>query len=880
MPDFSDQVRTPPVQFDLTGKTVGRFRVEALLGSGGMGEVYRAFDTKLQRPVAIKRMFWREGGDSADRSFFLREGQRASVLNHPNIAAIYDVLEEKDDVLLVMEFVAGFTLREQLGTAMPLDRFFPIALQCVDAMAAAHGKGILHGDVKPENIMLTPAGQVKLLDFGVARRLPGSDPSQFSATTQTLSERRVMAGTPVYMSPEVLRGEVPDARADIFALGLVFYEMLAGRHPFRGANITVTTAQILNEREAADLDRSQAKIPRRLASVIAHALMKDPNRRYADAHELRRDLETVRQGGRPAGTGVRNWPRWIGASTALLAIIAFLAVLPQSRSKLATLWRQLRSPSAATPAAPRLAVLPARIDGTSPELTAFADGLSATVAAKLSTLSQNHDLQIIDSTRVEKARAAAPDQAMNMLGANLALQIEVQQAQQMNRVIWSLTRAQSGQVFASHTLTAPVSDPFSLQDQVADGVIKALQITLRPEEQAALAVHGTTDPVAYDYYLQGHGYLEIPSRPGAIGNALEVLNHAIDLDPNFGRAYAERGRAYWFDYTSTKQTSWVDKARANCSKAVSLGNAGIDGHMCTGLIDAGTGQYQEAAGEYQKAIELDSTAQRAYVGLADAYAKLNRLSDAEDAYRQAIAANPNSAYAYERLGIFCLQQAEYAKAADNFQKAINLAPESYIDYSNLGAANLYLGKYPAAIAAFQQSLKLRPAPGAFANLGTAYYQSRRFADAAHNYELALHYNEHDPDMWGNLADADHFSGQQAKAIEGYKKQLVLLSDQLKTNPRDAQLQGEIASCYASLGDKAEATDHLALSLSLGRSNKDLLFNAAVVYNDLGETGEALEWLHRSLVAGYSASIVRDSPEFDNIRTNAQFQQLLSRAVVQ
>ncbi|MGA8906864.1 MAG: serine/threonine-protein kinase, partial [Acidobacteriaceae bacterium] len=292
MPDFSDQVRTPPVQFDLTGKTVGRFRVEALLGSGGMGEVYRAFDTKLQRPVAIKRMFWREGGDSADRSFFLREGQRASVLNHPNIAAIYDVLEEKDDVLLVMEFVAGFTLREQLGTAMPLDRFFPIALQCVDAMAAAHGKGILHGDVKPENIMLTPAGQVKLLDFGVARRLPGSDPSQFSATTQTLSERRVMAGTPVYMSPEVLRGEVPDARADIFALGLVFYEMLAGRHPFRGANITVTTAQILNEREAADLDRSQAKIPRRLASVIAHALMKDPNRRYADAHELRRDLET------------------------------------------------------------------------------------------------------------------------------------------------------------------------------------------------------------------------------------------------------------------------------------------------------------------------------------------------------------------------------------------------------------------------------------------------------------------------------------------------------------------------------------------------------------------------------------------------------------
>ena len=269
MPDYSDQVKTSPVRPEPLGRTVGRFRIEALLGSGGMGEVYRAFDTALQRPVAIKRMFWRDGNAAADRSLFLREGQRASALNHPNIAAIYDVIEEKDDVLLVMEFVAGTTLRDQLGNPIPLDRFFAIAQQCVDALAAAHGKGILHGDVKPENIMLTPSGQVKLLDFGVARRLPGFEFTSATAATETLSGRRVMAGTPVYMSPEVLRGDMPDARADIFALGIVFYEMLSGRHPFQGANITVTTAQILNEREAAVLDRSSLKIPPRLAAVVS-----------------------------------------------------------------------------------------------------------------------------------------------------------------------------------------------------------------------------------------------------------------------------------------------------------------------------------------------------------------------------------------------------------------------------------------------------------------------------------------------------------------------------------------------------------------------------------------------------------------------------------
>lgn len=882
MTDPGRPVKTPPPRHrpEPLGQTVGRFRIDALLGSGGMGEVYRAFDTKLQRPVAIKRMFGRDSDPAADRSFFLREGQRASALIHPNIAAIYDVIEEKDDVLLVMEFVAGTTLRDQLGASMPLDRFFAIAFQCVDALSAAHAKGILHGDIKPENIMLTPSGQVKLLDFGVARRIAGTDPALAVATTETLSQRRALGGTPVYMAPEVLRGESPDARADIFALGIVFYEMLAGTHPFRGPTTTVTTAQILHEREAPVLDRT-SKIPAGLASVVARALSKDPTRRYADTNELRRDLETVRHGGRPAHGHYRStspsFLPWI-ASAAALALLA-LALLPASRSRIGGWWRHLRHPAPAGMAAPRLAVLPPRVDGTSPDLAAFADGLSATVAARLSTLSQNHDLQIINSTHVERAQASAPGQAMNALGANLALQIEVQQAQQMNRVVWTLTSVQSGQVLASQTLTAPIADPFSLQDQVSDGVIQALRITLRPEEQTALGLHGTVNPAAYDFYLQGVGNLEHSSRPGAVPNALDLLNHAIALDPNFGMAWAERGTAWWLDYKSTKETTLAAKARDNCNQAVALGNAGADGHICLGLIGAGTGQYDQAAQEYQKAIQLDPGSERAWVGLADAYTRLNRISDAENTWRRAIAANPNSTFVLQQLAIFYLQQAQYAKAAGLFEKVLSLAPESFIDYSNLGAADLYLGNYPAAIAAFQQSLRLRPAPGAYSNLGTAYYQARNFTQAARYYELALRYNTRDPDLWGNLADAYHFSNQQPKAMDAWRRQLPLLAGELQINPRDAQLQGEIASCYAGLGNQPEADAHLALSLEYGRDDKDLLFNAAVVYNDLGETGDALEWLHKSLLAGYSATIVRDSPEFDNLRGNPQFQQLLSRALV-
>ncbi|MGA8531754.1 MAG: tetratricopeptide repeat protein [Acidobacteriaceae bacterium] len=881
MPDFSDEVKTPRSQVELSGIVAGRFRVETRLGAGGMGEVYRAWDTKLERTVALKRMVWREGVTQAARELFLREGRRASAFNHGNIAAIYDVIEDRGDVLLVMEYIEGSTLRAELGPSMPLDRFFPIAIQCADALMAAHARGILHSDIKPENIMLNSEGQVKLLDFGVARRIPDSDPFGATATVHTLLAPGVLAGTPVYMPPEVLRGKAPDQRADIFALGIVFYEMLAGRHPFQGVNVTVTTAQILSDQEAVVLDQNKLKVPPRLSAILGRALAKDPVRRYGSALELKNDLEAVRQGGRPAKAPVpeRAPGTRIGVflAVAALALLIGLVAIPGVRSK-ALAWWTTRHHAASSGPAPRLAVLPPQIAGTGPELTAFADGLSAAVAAKLATLTQNHDIQVIDSSRVERAQAASPDQALKELGANMTLQFVVQQSQSMNRVTYTLAGAKSGQILSEQTLTAPIDDPFTLQDRVADGVIQSLKITLLPDEQAALSVHGTTQPAAYDYYLEGRGYLSAIRRPGNIPNALQVLDRALQLDPSFGRAFAERGEAEWYDYSNTHQNDWVGKAKADCNQAISLGNAGADGHMCLGLVDGGTGNYQEAAGEYQKAIELEPTNEHAVVGLALAYAKLNRLADAENVYKQAVAANPNSSYVHEQLGLFYLQQAEYGQAAQMFQQTIQLAPESYVDYSDLGVAYEYLGKYSEAIQALEQSIRLHPTGDAYTNLGTAYYQVGRFADAARIYQQALTYDSGNPDLWGNLADALERSGQKAKARPAFQKQLALVNQQLQVNPRDAERQGDAAGIYAELGDKTDALSHLAQSIELGRGDKDLLFNAAVVYNDLGETGDALEWLQKAFTAGYSASIVRDSPEFNNLRNNPQFQQLLNKAL--
>jgi tetratricopeptide (TPR) repeat protein len=380
-------------------------------------------------------------------------------------------------------------------------------------------------------------------------------------------------------------------------------------------------------------------------------------------------------------------------------------------------------------------------------------------------------------------------------------------------------------------------------------------------------------------FLQGRGYLQDISRPEHITDAITVFDRALALDPNYGRAFAARGETYWRNYEFTKQRKWIDQANKDCNQAVSQGNAGADGHLCLGLVAAGTGGYQQAASEYQKAIELDPTGDEAYIGLAKVYAKLNRLSDAERVYQQAITQKPNSVRALEWLAIFYLQQAEYAKAAELFQKAIRLAPESYLDYSNLGVSYVYLGNHAGAIGALEQSLKLRPTAGAYSNLGTAYYQSRRFAEAARNYQEALKFDDKNSDLWGNLGSAYLYSGQRAKAMDAFKKQLILINEQLQVNPQDAERQGDAASCYAILGDKQNAVAHLSRSLELGHGDKDLLFNAAVVYNDLGETGVSLEWLQKALTAGYSSSVVGESPEFDNLRNNPQFQQLLGHAQV-
>src|SRR5437870_2398213 len=275
----STRVNSAPAAETLSGTIGGRFLIVERLGKGGMGEVYRAEDTKLKRSVALKRLGPHLRSDTAYRLRFLEEAERASRLSDSHVAAVHDVLEERGEIFLVMEYVEGENLRNRLRRYMSLEQFFEVAMQCAEALVAAHESGIVHCDIKPENIMLTTKSQVKMLDFGVAKYLPRSDQSS------TADRAGTMAGTPAYMSPEVLLEKFPDERADIFSLGVVLYEMLSGHHPFLAGSFVATSDRIRHE-TPTPIHIFNSKVPEELEKLISKALAKEPGQRHVSAREL------------------------------------------------------------------------------------------------------------------------------------------------------------------------------------------------------------------------------------------------------------------------------------------------------------------------------------------------------------------------------------------------------------------------------------------------------------------------------------------------------------------------------------------------------------------------------------------------------------------
>lgn len=876
------KLKATPAAQDLSGIRVGRFAIRVRLGAGGMGEVYLADDLRLKRPVALKRLSPKLRDDAQYHQRLLREAEFASRLSSQHIAAIYDLFESEEESFLVMEYVEGQSLRQHIGqrfsqtpgNPFPVRTFLDIAVQCASALAAAHEKGVVHRDIKPENIMLTPKNQVKVLDFGVAHPVVSAD----SLTSDDpLNRNEVSGGTIAYMAPEVLLEKETDARADIFSLGLVFYEALTGKNPFLASTALATSNRILHE-DPPSISRANAEVPLELERIVAKMLEKDPVKRYACAEDLLAELRLLAGAETPPAAPAlplprrRIWPRVGTAAAALAVALVVLAAIPAVRQRVGR-WFGVIAP----PAEKNVAVLPFVAVGGDAQSKALCDGLVDTLTAKLSQLTERGNLQVVPNREVRARGLFSAEQARRELGVNLALTGSWHQSGDTVRVNYALVDAQTGRQLRAGTITSPASDPFAVEDRVVREVLDALELELNPAENQSFSAHGTHLPRAYDFYLRGRGYLQEYDKRENIDSAIGAFQQSLAIDPGYAPAYTGRGEAYWRKYEDTKERKWVDEAQTSCKRALELDPHLAAGHICLGTLYNGTGKPDAAVSEFEWALGIEPTSDDAYRGLAFAFESLGRPDEAERTFRRAIALRPHYWAGYSWLGSFLAHEARYPEAIEQFKQAIVLAPDNATAYRSLGGIYVLKGDYAEATAALQKAINLRPTFEAFTNLGYVYFSQRKFTEAVPLFEEAFRLHPKEYRACGNLARAYLWApGTRNKAHAMYRQAIDLAREQLRVNPRDADVHVLLASFSAATGARKDALAHIHTALSLLPDDPEFLFYAAIIYNQTGKEAEALDSLDKALARGYSPAQIEATVELDSLRGNPRFQALLQR----
>jgi len=842
-----------------------------------MGVVYRAQDSMLKRTVAIKFLPQEMQQDPSARKRFIREAQSAGSLDHPFICSIHEVGEFEGEDFIVMEYVDGQTLKEKLGQGpLPLKEALQIAIEVAEALEEAHENDIVHRDIKPANIMLTRKGHAKVMDFGLAKLLVIPDGAgRRDETLSTMTQQGALGGTISYMSPEQLTGGAIDVRSDVFSLGIVFYEMFCGEHPFRAATPIATADRILHQKPRP-LAQINPDVPAPLQQLVETMISKRSADRTGSMREVLGELRNLIRAGSYGHTFAFHILRYFGHSRraalllAALVLLALLAVFPSVRQ----MFRQrLRGPE--VPSRMYLAVLPFDAVGGTSETAAFCRGLTETLNARLTRLTENRPFQVVSSQEIRTQKVLRVDQARREFGVNLVLGGNLQQASGMLRVSYSLVDAVTRRQLRADTITAPADDPFAMEDQVLASVVSNLEIELQPGERVQSKAQGTRQPAAYDYYLRGRGYLQDYYKRESIENAIDVFRRSLEQDSRYALAFAGLGEAYWKMYELTEEEKWVDQAQASCAQAVALNSALSTGHACLGIVYAGTGKHEQAIQEFQRAILLDPTSDDAYRGLASSYERLGKLEEAERTYRRGIDLRPQYWAGYNRMGGFYCARGRYGEAAEMFSHAIKLAPDYYSGYSNLGGAYSLQGRYREAIPLFERSISLRPTGSAFSNLGTACFFRRQFSEAAQAYEEAVKLDGRGWLIWGNLGDAYYWApGKRVLASGAFRKAVSLAENRLRVNPRDAAVLGYLAYYHAMLNEKTSALKCARHAVEISPADPELLFNIGLTHNQLGAVDDALFWLKRALAAGFSRSTILDTPLVDNLRSDSRFQRLL------
>jgi serine/threonine protein kinase/Tfp pilus assembly protein PilF len=801
-----------------SGAHLSRYEIRSKLGAGGMGEVYLAWDEQLERTVALKILFETIASDHQRMSRFIREARAASALNHPNILTIYEIGETDGTHFIATEFIDGVNLRERVrGAHVGAGEALEVAIQAASALAAAHAAGIVHRDIKPDNIMLRRDGYVKVLDFGLAKLAERDDESQASpdsaAATIFNTDPGTVMGTAQYMSPEQARGLDVDARTDVWSLGCVLYELLTGRAPFAGRSAADLFVQIL-EKEPPPLELTAAGGASELAWMIQKSLRKKREDRYQSATEMLSDLQRLK--------------RWIEFETELEFTVKSSERIPvavesklydsQQKTKELSIKETTReaspTPAKAKTQPPRtrrmprkksinfIAVLPLDNTTADPHTEYLSDGITESI---INSLSQLPGLRVMARSTVfrYKGRDVDPLEIGNELGVHAIVMGRVLQRGDKLNIQAELVDARDGSQLWGEQYNRDFSDLISVQEEISREITEKLRLRLSAEDKRRLAKRYTENTDAYQLYLRGRFYWNKRTADG-FKRGMDYFQQAIETDPSYALAYAGLADCYNLlsIFSVLPPGEAIPKARATVLKALEIDDALPEAHASLAHIGMFDWNWQEAEREYRRAIEL----------------------------------NPNFAMAHHWYAIYLMAMGRFPESLRELQLAAELDPLSLIISTSIGWHHYLVRDFDRAIEQINRTLEM----------DSNFYSARHVLGRA--YEKKRMYEE---------------------ALTEFQKASALYD-------QNTTILAEFGYTYAVSGQTEEARRVLKELMEPSKKYVSS-FDIATIHTGLGEREEAFYWLEKAYEE-HSGLLVylKVDPIFDPIRPDPRFASLVRR----